>query len=172
MVAKANLQETIPIPSGLSNAFKAELGRRMLTEVRERTGRGIDKKGKRFKGYSDEYKDSLDFKIAGKSNSVNLRQTGDMLADIEVLIIGSDSITIGYSSGYDDAGKVEGNVIGSFGNPTGDPSKARDFIGLPSSVVSRIVAEIRSEPEFREQRTERDSAIAGILSRFFIEDVE
>lgn len=166
MVAKSNIQETISIPSGLSTAFKEELGRRIISEIQDRTAQGIDKNSKPFKSYSKEYKESRDFKTAGKSSNVNLQQTGDMLAELSLIAIGSSSITIGYPVGHEDAGKVEGNVIGSFGKPSGNSSKARDFIGLPNKVVTRLVEEMRNEPQWAQQRTANDTLINNILGRF------
>ena len=167
MVVKRNIQESITIPSNLSSIFKTELGKRIVEEVRARTKRGIDKNGKQFKSYSKEYKGSLDFQLAGKSSQVNLTSTGDMLAELSVITIGTSSITIGYLLGHEDAGKVEGQTIGSYGQPSGNPSKARDFIGLPKSIVDRLVAEMRAEPAFQEARSDREGRVAGILGRFF-----
>lgn len=92
-----------------------------------------------------------------------------MLAELSVLSIGFSSIVIGYPVGHEDAGKIEGNVIGSFGKPTGNASKARDFIGLPNKVVNRIVAEMRSDPQFREAREESNAIVNSILQRFLSE---
>jgi len=157
MVSKVNIQESISIPSGLSDAFKRELGERILVEVRDRTARGIDKAGKPFKGYAKSY---------DKTGTVNLSQTGDTLAELDIISIGSTAITIGYPISHENAGQVHGIVTGEYGNK--NPVTARrDFIGLPQSVVKRIVAEIKSEPEFKEVREDRDSIVAGILGRFF-----
>lgn len=166
MVTKSNFQETLSIPSGLSQGFKEELGKRIVEEVRERTDRGIDKNGKQFKGYTKEYKQSLDFKNAGKTSKVDLQLTGDLLAELDVVTISSSSITIGYPVGHELAGQAEGNTIGSYGQSSGNTSRARDYIGLPDKVVNRIVQEIRSEPQFKEERATRTGLIAGILSRF------
>lgn len=166
MVSKANLQETINIPSGLSPQFKEELGRRIVSEIQDRTAQGIDKNSKPFKSYSKPYTDSREFEISNKSNKVNLEQTGDMLAELSVISIGSSSIVIGYPVGHEDAGKIEGNVIGSFGKKSGDPSKARDFIGLPDKVVKRLIEEMKNEPQYREEREETNQIIQGILGRF------
>jgi len=166
MVAKTNIQETISIPSGLTQPFKEELGIRILEEVRARTSRGIDKNSKSFKGYTTEYKASRDFKIAGKSSSVNIRLTGDLLAELDIISINSSSIVIGYDTGHELAGQAEGNTIGSYGKASGNASKARDFIGLPEKIVNRIVEEMKQEPEFAETRAARSEAIDNILGRF------
>lgn len=165
-ISKKNIQSSISIPSGLSNEFREELSRRIVEEIRDRTERGIDRNGKRFKAYSKSYKESLDFKNAGKSNTVNLSSTGDTLAELDVLSISNNSIIIGYDMDHEDAGKVNGIVTGEFGN-SNPVTSGRDFIGLPDKVVRRLIAEISSEPEFTQTREESDSRIQSLLSRFF-----
>lgn len=165
-VSKKNIQERIDIPSGLNEDQRIELGRRIIEEVQTRTSKGIDKTGKAFPAYSKEYKASVDFKNAGKSSKVNLESTGDMLAELEVLNVGATSILIGYETGDSLAGQVEGNTIGSFGQKSGNPRKARDFIGLPQKTVKLLVEEVVSDPQFGTTRTKTDSIISSILSRF------
>jgi hypothetical protein len=165
-ISKKNIQEKISIPSGLTSSFKRELGERIIEEIRERTSRGIDQKGNRFKAYSPAYKDSLDFKNAGKSNTVNISATGDTMAELSVIDISDTYITIGYPLDHEDAGKVNGIVTGEFGNAS-PVTKGRDFIGLPQRVVSRLVAQMRTEPQFADKREEDNNRINSILARFF-----
>lgn len=145
MASRSNIQTTIRVPASLTAAQRQSAGRKMVNLIRERTRDGISATGKQFPGYSKAYISSKDFKIAGKSSQPNLTQTGDMLAELEVLSTAPGSITIGYPTDHPDADKVEGNTIGSFGQPTGSAGKARDFIGLPQSQIDIVVAEVRSE---------------------------
>ncbi len=158
MAKKSNIQETINIPSGLSHEFRTELSRRVVEEIRERSRRGVDKNSKTFKSYA-----------AGgdKSGTPNLSSTGDLLAELDVISIQSSSITIGYDVNHELAGQAEGNVIGSYGAKSGNFKYARDFIGLPDKVVTRIVQQIKQEPEFQEARSEQDSQVNSILGRLF-----
>ena len=165
-VNKKNIQERINIPSNLNEAQRIELGRRIIEESQTRTSKGIDKNGKAFTGYSKVYKDSLDFQNAGKSSKVNLESTGDMLAELDVLKINNDSILIGYELSDSLAGQVEGNTIGSFGQKSGNPKKARDFIGLPEKVLTLLIEEIKGDSNFGEIEEKKSSIIGNILKRF------
>lgn len=154
--SKNNIQTRITIPSGLSEAARNELGLRIVTEVRARTKRGVDANGRAFKGYSKEY---------DKTGTVNLSQTGDMLAELDIISIGSDSILIGYDTSHELAEQVEGNTLGTFGQQT-STGKGRNFIGLPDKVVNRLATELSQDPEFEEQREESNSIFSSILNRF------
>lgn len=157
MAIKKNIQESIPVPRSLTELQKEELARRILVEVRDRTSRGIDKNGKSFPKYSKEY---------DKSGTPNLELTGDMLAELDIVNITGSSIVIGYDTGHPDAGQVEGNTIGSYGQPKANSSKARDFIGLPTKRVNLIIEEIKNDPDFTEIEEEKQSIIGNILGRF------
>lgn len=148
-VSKKNIQETIPIPSSLSPAQKQELGNRIIEEVQSRTKRGISKTNSPFPKYSKDYH---------KSGTPDLTETGDMLIELDIIKISDDSITIGYDTGHADAGKVEGQTIGSYGQSSGNPSKARDFIGLPAKVINILVAEVKADGEDESRSAAEDTA--------------
>ncbi len=156
MALKKNIQESISIRRSLSMNQKIELGKRIVEEVRDRTERGIDKNGKRFVPYS---------KDSEKKGTPNLASTGDMLIELDVINISGSSITIGYETDFSEAGQVEGNVIGSYGQSKGNSSKARDFIGLPQKVVNILTEELLNDPEFKEERVQRESIVSSILNR-------
>lgn len=157
MATKKNIQESIPIPTSLTEAQKEEVGKRIVDEIRDRTGRGIDKNGRSFPKYSKEY---------DKSGTPDLHLTGDMLADLDVLTITGSSVVVGYDVGHPDAGQVEGNTIGSYGQPSANPKKARDFIGLPKKVLKIIIEEVRNDPNFQETTASTGALIDRILGRF------
>ena len=150
-----NIQTRLEIPSNLTDSQKAELGEMIVDEIRSRTQRGIDRYGKQFKGYSEEYRDSLDFKNAGKSNKVNLTLTGDMLAELSVLDISDDYIMVGYEN--DDIGQqAEGNILRE--------GKEREFIGLPDSVLALLIAEVGEVDNIEEEIDTRTNTVQDIFS--------
>ena len=114
---------------------------------RTQGGEGVNKTSdgrvyrKEFPKYSKEYKKSMDFRIAGKSSNVNLTLSGDMLANIRLLRHRAGEITIGYGRGDDDAPKVEGNVTGSYGKPSPNKKKARDFLGIHKEDLGKILSD-------------------------------
>jgi hypothetical protein len=93
------------------------------------------------KKYSPSYAKSLDFKIAGKDeNKVDMRLSGDMLTELEVLNEKPGEISIGYAFGSPQWGKAKGNILGSYGKSP-DKGKARPFLTLSASDIKKILAD-------------------------------
>lgn len=114
-----------------------------VSHVNKDTGVG---RPKQFPGYSDEYADSLDFKLAGKSKSeVDLTLTGEMLGSIELLSSNrrAKTITVGYQAGTEENAKAEGNQLGTYGKPKPDRKKARPFLGLTREQLAGVLDEFK-----------------------------
>jgi hypothetical protein len=106
----------IAIPKEITETEKLALGEDIIEYMRKRTESGKDNRGGSFPKYSKEYMKSLDFKIAGKNSKVNLMQTGDMLADIEVLEIKKDKLVIGFEKGSLSNDKADNKAIKKYMN--------------------------------------------------------
>lgn len=133
------------IPKTLTREQRLEAADLIIEKIFDRTNRGINKDGDRFPGYSKAYIDSLDFENSGKSKGkVNLQLSGDMLAAMELLDHTDGKLKIGYDSGADEAGRAEGNILGSYG---GEPNKkkARDFLGLPPNELKKIIELVKAK---------------------------
>lgn len=117
----------------------------------DRTSQGKDKNGKSFPRYSDAYRKSMDFKIAGKGSTVNLTLTGEMLFSLKYIESQSFAgrIAIGYDGRASINGKVEGNITGSYGKPNPDPSKARDFLGISDKDLKAILRRYELDDPFK-----------------------
>lgn len=113
----------------------------------ERTDQGKDKNGRDFKEYSDSYKNSLDFKNAGKSKKglPNLQLSGDMLAALKYLEKEStrNYITVGFEKGSTENGKADGNIRGTYGKPSPVGPK-RDFLGISEKDLVKLVKYVKS----------------------------
>ena len=140
MVKVANIQTKIKIPKSIPEKDLEDLGADIVEFIRQRTESGKDEDGKPFPKYSEAYKNSLDFKIAGKSKggTVNLTLSGDMLQALDVLQAKPGEIKIGYNKGDDEAGRAEGNILGSYGGDE-NPSKARRFLGISEKDLNKIL---------------------------------
>lgn len=131
---------------GLSPDQKDEVADLIIERIVNRTDQGKDKNNRPFKEYSDSYKESLDFKIAGKKGKpVNLQLSGDMLAALSVLDKTSRSVTIGFERGSEENAKADGNIRGTYGKPTPDPKKARDFLGITIKELTDIIKFIKED---------------------------
>jgi hypothetical protein len=116
----------------------------LVTYIQKRTLRGKGKGNKSWtppaNKYSKDYKKSLDFKFKRDKSKVNLELSGDMLSSIDLLKNRKGEIIIGISESDPDHGKAEGNIRGSYGQPTGKRSKARDFLGIDPGEIKKILA--------------------------------
>lgn len=125
---------------GLTPDQKDEVADLIVERIVDRTQSGIDKNGKRFASYSKDYKDSLDFKIAGKAGRpVDLQLSGDMLAALSIIDKTSRSVTIGFENGTEENAKADGNIRGTYGQSKPIPGKARDFLGISDRELDQII---------------------------------
>jgi hypothetical protein len=131
---------------GLTSDEKDEVADLIVERIVDRTQKGKDKDGERFAKYSKTYKDSLDFKIAGKSPSkVDLQLSGDMLAALSVLDKTRRSVTIGFEPGSEENAKADGNIRGTYGQSKPIAGKARDFLGITDRELDNIIKLVKDD---------------------------
>jgi hypothetical protein len=162
MANPRNLRFTVNVPDYFTADQRREVGSQVVFHILKRTQQeNQNKAGKPFRKYTKEYTESLNFKIAGKSASdINLTLSGDMLSDLDIIEHGMGYIDIGYKDGYYGAGKVEGNVIGSYGQAQGHPSMARNFLGIEKSDLKSIIDSVDTmkEEDLKKNKTIEEQA--------------
>ena len=130
----------------LTKDQRDKLGELIIERIYERTT--VENKsytGRSFPKYSESYKKSLDFKVAGKSASdINLELSGDMLAALRVLSDSKNQITVGFDADTDENARAEGNILGSYGGAP-NPKKARDFLGINSTELKKLVQRVKRD---------------------------
>ena len=141
----------IPIPKGIGPDARQAIGEEMVERMVERakSRRGVEAQGdgtfkhKIFPKYTKEY---AKWKGVGRSN-VDLTLSKEMLDSLDVISHKSGSILIGMPRGDSELnGKTEGNRLGSYGGSP-DPSKARDFMGLPKTAMAEILRSVSKEDD-------------------------
>ena len=134
----------IKLPTPIADPDKrAELADLIVERIVERTDQGKDKNGVPFAKYSKAYKDSLDFKNAGKSSTPNLQLSGDMLAALKVLDSTKNWIEVGFEKGSTENGKADGNIRGTYGKPSPVGPK-RDFLGISEKDLVKLVKYVKA----------------------------
>lgn len=130
----------IPIRKKFKPQERELIAQEVIDYIVNRTKSGKDKKENPFPGYSKSYIQSDDFKIAGKSRSrVDLTLTSEMLDSLKLLSHKPGELTIGYDKSDSKLnGKVEGNIKGTYGNPTPLRGKKRDFLGITAKKKAQI----------------------------------
>jgi hypothetical protein len=137
------IKKEILLPSDYSADDAQTVAEEILNYIIERTkdGKGVDNTpwvGKAGE-YEDSYKNSLEFKIARKTDKVNLSLSGEMLDSLEILQAKKGKIVIGYQRGSEMNGRAEGNILGTYGSDVPNPSKARNFMELSNNELSKIL---------------------------------
>lgn len=160
-MAESQQTFTFSVPLDLSRAAREDVAEMVIEFIVERTQRGRDKNNRPFAGYSDSYKASKDFAIAGKSNAVDLTFTGDMLTDIQILETSvTGFITIGFEPNTAENDRAAWNR-----NNLRPTTPKRDFLGITQKDLDRIIRVYRAKtPEEREVDTAVRSQAAAIIN--------
>lgn len=131
----------------LPRQYLNALGRELVQIILKRTADGKDKNGNAFVPYSDEYKKSDDFRLTGKSPSrVNMRLSGDMLADLGILSARDGRIVIGFER-EEQRAKAHGHITGKDG--TGK-LPVRDFLGISKSELEQAMRKVPPPRKLKE----------------------
>jgi hypothetical protein len=151
---------------GYDDDTLAVIASEILDSVISRTEGGLDKNGNPFPKYSPEY-----IKEKGQSN-VDLTFSGEMLSELTILNSSNDKIKIGYAaSNAALIGRVEGNVLGTYGNsrPVTAP---RDFLGIPPSDLNTILDNFPKTSEERLEKRVQELKEAAKRAREIFSDLE
>lgn len=164
------------LPDDFDSSDRLRAATLIKKTIVERTESGIDKDGKAFAKYSEEYINSKEFAVAGKDKaSVDLTLSGDMLNSI---------LTLGHDTGYVDLGYREGTfendkAVWNERNPGVENKNgpARKFLGLLDDELEIIIAEVRSgkgdnqEPDQNDanETANEDPRIKAILRKVGLE---
>lgn len=135
----ANVQQkiTLSVPNSFNDSQREETARLVINKILERTAKGIDLNGSAFAKYSQSYKDSLDFNIANKTSKVNLKLSGEMLSDLELLGHNQGFIVIGFEAGSDENDKAK--WAADIGN-----GPSRKFLGISPRDFDSVISEVKS----------------------------
>lgn len=140
---------------GLSDKYTSDqreaIAAEVISFVRQRTLSGKDVDGKSFASYSKSYVNSVNFKATGKGRKPNLQLSGDMLAYMEVVANKKGEVVLGYGDSNPQAGKAEGNNLGTYGQSKPIAGKAREFLGIRDEDLARILRKYPVKDEARRE---------------------
>ena len=156
----------IKIPEQYNQRTAKTIANDLLEFIVDRTKQGKGKDGKDFPDYSKTYKESVDYRIAGKDGTVDLTLSGEMLDSLTVLSAGRGQIVLGYPEGDPNNGKAEGNILGSYG---GQPNKkrARNFLDLSEKEIASILKDYPLDA----MRERLDNVSAAELARLLADEI-
>lgn len=124
--------KTIFIPKEFTSAQRQDIGEDIVFRIRQRTEDGLAVNNRPFAGYAKSYEKH--------GETVDLRFSGDMLADLEVLSHGPGFIKIGFTDRSSDE-KAEW-----IQRPTGQKAgkqPPREFVGISAKDLKTILNRYR-----------------------------
>jgi len=135
------------IPPGTTAEEREKIAADIITFIQTKAindHKGYSRKTGRYRRFPAYTKEYAKKKRTSVSN-VDLVLTAEMFNEMKKLRDDSKSITIGFEAGTDVNAKAEGNQIGSYGKPRGDPRKARPFLGITKKDASEIIRNVKAE---------------------------
>lgn len=157
----------VPFTKAIKVKDRQKIADAFLTHIIGRTLAGYDKDNERFAQYTKGY---AEFKGVGR-REVDLTLSGEMIDRLKILKIDSRGVEIGYSGSKDLIGKVEGNILGTYGQPEPIPGKARDFLGV-SSDDAELIVDSYTDEDIADLTEEELDAIARQAAREILGDID
>lgn len=128
---EANQSKVIQIPAEFGPSEREQIGEDVVFYIRQRTENGLDVSNRPFAGYSKSYE---------KTGTVDLRFSGDMMADLELISHGPGFIRIGFT-GTDSNDKAAW-IQRPRGQKAGKQPR-REFVGIRPRDLNRILDRYR-----------------------------
>lgn len=166
----AKLSIFVPFPESIRNKRQQnQVADAIVTHIVGRTMAGLDKEDKKFSEYTKKYANDKGVGV----REVDLLLSGEMLSELKPLRITSDGVEIGYKGSKELVGKVEGNILGTYGRPEPIPGKARDFLGIDDDSVDVIISAYMEELDDRPRLSGEDlDRIAREAAREILGDID
>jgi hypothetical protein len=166
----AKLSIFVPFPESIRNKRQQnQIADAIVTHIVGRTIAGLDKEDKKFSKYTKKYAKDKGVGVG----EVDLLLSGEMLSELKPLKITADGVEIGYKGSKELVGKVEGNILGTYGQPEPIPGKARDFLGIDDDAVDVIISAYQEELDEQPRLSEEDlDRIAREAAREILGDID
>jgi hypothetical protein len=130
---------TLKSPRILTATEARVIGLQLCAKIENRTLSGVDEQRRAFHPYSEDY----GTRVKHRLRPVDLRRTGKMLGDLDVVVATSHRIGIGFRSAEaEQRAEYHDGLAGHDGKRGSNP--LRRFLGLQPSWIDEIVRRIKS----------------------------
>ena len=129
---RLNLEEILGVSFKGDRSLKLAIAQKLIDHISERTTeRNVDVDGRQFKKYSKSYKESTVFRLLKDGDDPDLKLTGNMLGDLDVISDKGSIVEIGLTD--------ETEILKAFNHNTGDTLPKRAWFGVTKAEIQRIV---------------------------------
>lgn len=144
--AEINLEELIG-PAARNEAVREVFFQAAFDALLTRLDQGKSVDGKNLPKYSKAYKESLDFAAFGKSDTVNMQLTSEMINSLAIKSENPKKFKIGFTEDIHNA-KAYAHMTGYEGHPVlAGKVKPRNFFGWQDKELRAIAREIKGSAD-------------------------
>ena len=146
MAARAQQKARIPLPPGIDKADRNRIGLDIITFIQEKAindHKGFNKNTGRYRRFPLYTKEYAKKKRTSVSN-VDLVLSADMFNAMKILREGPGFVTVGFDRGKQND-KAEGNQLGTYGQRSPNPRKARPFLGITQAALLGIIKDVATD---------------------------
>lgn len=144
------------------DGLKEEIGLALVNTIVDRTRAGKFKTNEK-KSYSEEYKESLPYRVAGKDGTVNMQLTGDMMNSLDVINVDDQKVIVGFMDDLESKKAHNHNF--------GITVPQREFMYASQKEIAQIRRDFKPRlgpsPRELQQEEERLQGFLGLLRNFF-----
>ncbi len=126
-----NLEELLGVSFRGQRELRLAIAQRVIDYIVERTQNGKNIRNQDFLEYKDSYKESTVFDLLKDSTTPNMTLTGTMLASIDVLADGPNTVVIGFEDGTE--------ILKAYNHNIGDTVKKREFFGIRADDFKKLI---------------------------------
>lgn len=128
------MRTKVQISPSLKPKDRVAISEAVIEYIKNRTLDGLDKNLEKFVKYTSQYANHKGVGV----NDVDLVFAGEMLSDLKLLSHKSGELTIGFEKGSQSNSKAEGNIKGTYGQPS-PVNKGRDFLGISQDELDALI---------------------------------
>lgn len=160
---KSDVSQTINLEELFGVSFRGErelrlaIAQKIIDHIKERTEKGKSINGGGFAPYSKEYKKTTIFQLLKDGTTPDLTLTGNMLASMDVLGEGPNTVRIGFED--------EKEKLKAFNHNTGDTVPKRPFFGVTKDEAKRVVLDEFKEEIDRLKGKESGLTVADLMEQ-------
>lgn len=162
------MKTKVNIATGIKPKDRVALSDAIINYIQNRTLDGVDKNLEKFVKYTTGYARHKGVGV----NDVDLTFAGEMLLDLKLLSHKAGELTIGFEKGSESNAKAEGNIKGTYGQPS-PVNKGRDFLGINDDELAALMDNVAiDETQFSGLSDAEIDKIARDAAREILGDIE
>lgn len=138
-------QLTVKVPEHFDAEMRGDVAEKVMAFIINRSKKGYNVHGRDWSGKAGEYTEAYaKRKGVSEDGPVDLSLSHDMLDGMRYFpsLSPRGEVTVGYQKGTKLERKAEGNILGTYGQDSPIPGKARPFLDILQKDLDKIIRKV------------------------------